>query len=155
MPQGARPTPWEGLVPLIAVHALLHEPDYGEDDRSIEGAVDVLLDRLHPDPPSVDKAELYKKRGVVDFLKTSADNLAKTLRGGRVRSGHHPGAVSDLDHWVAWYLVSPRAEKGHSDEQILAWMERKHPSLAELYAVRDVARLRELSLPPPDRKPPE
>ena len=142
-PQGASPTPWEGLVPLIAVHAIMYE------------TVDVLIDTLHPDPSSVDRVELYKKRGYVDTLRIYAKRLAKAVRGGKVRTGHHPGDVSDLDYWVAWFLIEPLAEEGYSDEQIYAQLKKEHSSLVELYTVDDVARLRKLRLPPPDRRPPE
>jgi hypothetical protein len=154
-PQGATRTPWEGLVPLIAVHVIMREPDDESVDGSVDGSVDDLLEALHPDPPSVDRAKLYGKRGTVDALRTSAENLAKTVRGVRVRPGHHPGKISDLDHWVALFLVTPLAEDGHSDEQIHAWIQKKHPSLGQLYTVEDVARLRALRLPPPDRVPPQ
>lgn len=116
-PQGASATPWEGLVPLIAVHAIMYE------------TVDALIDVLHPDPSSVDREELYKKKGYVDTLRTYAERLAKAVRGGEVRRGHHPGEVSDLDHWVALFLIEPLAEKGYTDEQIYAQIKKEHSSL--------------------------
>ncbi len=146
-PGGAGPTPWEGLVPLIAVHAIMHE------------TVDDLLEALHPDPSSVEETgvleAIYKDKGYVDTLKTYAARLARTVRGGKVKEGQLPPEFSYVDHWVALFLITPRAERGHSDEQIHAWMQRKHPSLAEPYTVEDIARLRNLRLPPPDRTPPE
>jgi hypothetical protein len=72
-----------------------------------------------------------------------------------VRRGQHPGEVSDLDHWVALFLIEPLVEEGYTDEQIYARIKREHPSLGALYSVDEVARLRELRLPPPDRPPPE
>lgn len=142
-PLGASPTPWEGLVTLIAVHAIMYE------------TVDNLIEALHPDPSSVDVAELYRKRGVVDTLRTSAENLAKTVRGGKVREGHHPGEISYVDQWVAWFLITPLAKNGYSDKQIHALICKKSDSLGEEYTVDDVARLRKLHLPPPDRAHPE
>ena len=77
--QGATATPWKGLIPLIALHAIMYE------------TVDSLIEVLHPDPSSVNRAELYdEKKGYVSWLKTYSDRLAKTVRGGKVRTGHHP-----------------------------------------------------------------
>ena len=142
-PQGASPTPWEGLVPLIAVHAIMYK------------TVDALIDALHPDPSSVDRVELYKEKGYVNTLRTYAERLAKTVRGVEVRKGHKLGKVSDLEHWVTLFLIEPLAEEGYTDEQIYARIKQEHSSLGELYTVDDVARLRKLRLPPPDRTSPE
>lgn len=146
-PQGAGPVPWEGLVTLIAIHAIMR--------RSTENSVDDLVEVLHPDPSSVDRAKLYKKRGIVDTLSTYALRLARAVRGGNVRTGHLPGEVSYIDHWVAWFLITPLADDGYSDEQIHAWIKKHHPSLSNQYPVDEVARLRQLRLPPSDRVAPE
>lgn len=142
-PGGASPTPWEGLISLIAVHAIMYE------------SVDRLIDLLHPDPSSMDKENLYKKRGAVDEFLTSAKNLAKEVRGGLVRRGKPSPGVPDFDHWVAWFLIAPLSEKGYSDEQIYADIRSKFRSLGKLYPVAEVTRLRELHLPPPEISPPE
>ncbi len=142
-PGGSTPEPWEGLVALIAVHALLH------------GSVEDLIDALHPYPFSADRDELHKRRGHVDWLKTYAGRLAKAVRGGDVRTGTNPSGISDVDHFVAWYLIAPYAERGLPDKQIHARIRKEHPSLCEPYTVKDVTRLRELRLPPPDRRLPE
>jgi hypothetical protein len=128
-------------------------PEY--DDESGEGAVDDLLDALHPDVSSVDRDKLYGERGYVSELRKSAENLAKTVRGAKVRRRHHPGEISDIDYWVAWFLITPLAEDDYSDEQIHARIMKEHPLLGKSYTVDDVARLRKLDLPPPDRVPPE
>jgi hypothetical protein len=154
-PQGASRTPWRGLVPLIALHAIICGSDYESEEGSVEGSVDDLLDALHPDASSVDRAKLYGKRGLVEELRTLAEKLSKAVRGGKVRRGHHPGEVSDIDHWIAWSLIAPLAEDGYSDEQIHSCIQKEHPSLGKLYTVDGVARLRQLRLPPPDRRPPE
>lgn len=145
-PQGAGPVPWEGLVALIAVHTIMH--------KFTQNAVDDLVETLHPAPSSVDKANLYKDRGIVDTLRSYVLRLAKAVRGN-VRTGQLPGEVPYIDHWVAWFLITPLAEDGYSDEQIHAWIKKHHPSLSNQYPVDEVARLRELRLPPPDRVPPE
>jgi hypothetical protein len=152
--EGAGHAPWKGLVVLIAVHALLHQPGEGEDETSIEGAVDDLIHRLHPDPDSIDKPELYKPRGYVDELRTSAESLAKVLRGVEVRSGRRGGAVPDLDHMVAVTLIAPLVEEGLTDEQILARIQKQYRPLAQEYDVAGITRLRKLNLPEPVRKPP-
>jgi len=150
VPQGAGPNPWEGLVPLIAVHAVLSE--------EADGSVDDLLNALHPDPRSVDKGKLYSDRAIPATLRTYAERLARLVRGAKLRDGelvrgHLPAGIPDLDHWVALNLVAPRVEMGHTDRQIHTWMANKHPSLAELYPAKEIARLRRLRLPPPDRTP--
>jgi hypothetical protein len=143
--RGDTATPWKGLIPLIALHAIMYE------------TVDSLIEVLHPDPSSVNRAELYdeKKKGYVYMLKTYADRLAKTVRGGRVRSGHHAGEVTDDDHLAVWLFIEPLAEKDYPDEQIRAQIEKEYPSLGKMYTVDDITRLRQLRLPPPDRTPPE
>ncbi len=147
VPQGAAPLPWEGLIPLIAVHALLHEPKGRPGDRPIVGAVGNLLELLHPEPGSVDREDLYKYRGIVDELRTSAEKLVRLLRGVEVRSGRGPGTVSELDHWVAVSLIPPLVEEGCTDEQIHARITRKDTSLRRRYTVEDITRLRKLRLP--------
>jgi hypothetical protein len=142
-PGGASSTPWEGLVPLLAMHAIMY------------GTVDDLIEVLHPNPSSVDKANLYKERGIVNFLQTYAVRLARTVRGAKVHEGQLPPGVSSVDHWVAWFLIAPLAEAGYSDEQIHAHIENKYGPWERRYTVADVTRLRRLRLPPPDRVPPE
>nr|MBA2618138.1 hypothetical protein [Rubrobacter sp.] len=160
MPQGAGPNPWEGLVPLIAVHAILREGEGEDEGDDKEGSVDDLLGALHPDPHSLDRGKLYSDRGIPATLRTYAERLARLVRGAKLRDGelvrgHLPAGIPDLDHWVASNLVAPRVEEGHSDRQIHAWMEKKHPSLAMLYPAKEIARLRGLRLPPPDRTTPQ
>lgn len=85
-PLGASPMPWPGWVPLIAVYALRNP------------SVAPLLDMLHPDPSSVNVADLYKRRGVdgakddgtVTALRNAAERLAKVVRGWRVHRGAPP-----------------------------------------------------------------
>ena len=48
---GAGPAPWEGLVYLIAIHALMNE------------SIDSLIDALHPRPREVDREKLYARKG--------------------------------------------------------------------------------------------
>jgi hypothetical protein len=154
-PQGASRTPWIGLVPLIALHTLIRGSFYESEEGSVDGSIDDLLDALHPDATSVDRDKLYGERGLVNELRTSAENLSKILRGGRVRRGHHPGEISDLDHYVALAYITPLAEDGYSDEQIHASLGKEHRVLGKEYTIEDIARLRKLRLPPPDRVPPE
>jgi hypothetical protein len=103
----------------------------------------------------VDRDKLYGEQAYVNELRKSAENLAKTVRGAKVRRGHHPGEIFDIDYWVAWFLITPLAEDDYSDEQIHARIMKEHPLLGKSYTVDDVARLRKLDLPPPDRVPPE
>ena len=146
LPQGAGVIPWKGLSLWIAVHALMHE------------SIEPMLDALHPDPSSVDREKLYvketrtnkgvKKDGIIYNLKTYAAQLAKVVRGGKVRTGHLPGQVPAKELAAAW-MIGPLEVQGFSDEEILDRIRDLHPSLYGDYTVEDIARIRKLDLQEP------
>lgn len=146
-PFGVGAAPWEGLVHLVAVHAL------------VNGSVDSLLDQLHPAPEDVDRKELHKKfndkkHGYLTTLKTSAEQLAKLVRGGEVRRGVPPPVLSRAEAWVAWDLVSPLAAGGLSNERIVEELDRDgslgvaNAALGWELTAAEVGRLRSLGAPP-------
>jgi hypothetical protein len=142
-PKSATVTPWEGLTYLIAVHMLMNE------------SADPLIDALHPRPQEVDRAELYKdKHGIVTMLKTTAKQLAKVVRGIKVRRGHHSGEVSEEEVWMYWFQIYPLVNKGYSNEEIYKKLKEHYLDEAgrfrgKGYTLEDVKRLRKLNLQPP------
>ncbi len=146
-PFGVGATPWEGLVRLIAVHALLN------------GSVDELLEQLHPGPKEVDRRDLHKKlndkkHGYLTNLRTSAEQLAKLVRGGEVRRGVPPPELSRAEASVAWNLISPLAARGLSNERIVEELGRDeslevaNAALGYELTASEVGRLRGLGAPP-------
>lgn len=138
-PFGMLTVPSEGLVRLVAVHALVNV------------SVDDLLVQLHPDPEDVDRKQLKKK---LEELRTSVKRIAQLVRGGKVDRGTPPPDLSRAEAWVAWDLISPLAARGLSNERIVEEL-RKDGSLEvagsvlgkELTAAQ-VGRLRGLGDPP-------
>lgn len=109
-PLGMEAAPWEGLVYLIAMHALMN-------DR-----LEPLFEALHPRPDEVDLADLHEKKGkdgathngVVTNLRAYAAQLAKVVRGGKGGSGRPVPGLSRAEMWVAWDLIHPLAQEGLS-----------------------------------------
>jgi hypothetical protein len=148
---GAEATPWEGLVYLIAVDALMNE------------SIALLIEALHPEPSSVDQVKLYDKRGkdgakqdgIITTLRTSADQLAKVVRGRKVRQGHLPGEMSRFEMATA-LVIRELADEGRSDEEIHRqlkewhWLDKEDKFAGDRYTLEDVTRLRELRLQQPD-----
>lgn len=145
-PRGMGPTPWEGLVYLIAMHMLMG------------GSIDAMLEALHPNPDQVDREELremlYKdKHGYLTALKSSAEALAEVVRGGEVTSGRRD-RVSRQEMWVAWNLIQPLADKGLSNRQILRKLgedpalEVANKALGEKLTTKEIGRLKLLPRPP-------
>lgn len=151
LPLSAGVTPWKGLSLLIAVDALVSE--------SIGESIEPLLEALHPDPSSVDREKLYlketvtntrvKKDGIIYNLKAYAAQLAKVVRGGKVRTGHLPGEVPHDELWLAWESIDSLVERGFSDEDILHQIQNLFPSMCGDYTVEDIARIRKLGLQRP------
>jgi hypothetical protein len=149
-PRGAKVTPSEGLVYLMAVHAIMND------------SIESLVKALHPNPDEVDLGELYKKRdkdratqnGIVTNLKTSAEQLAKVVRGGKLRKGMPPPEVSRWELWMAWDLIHPLAEKALANEQILeelgkdSSLEVANNVLGRELTANEIGRLRKLGPPP-------
>lgn len=146
-PFGVGTAPWEGLVRLVAVHAL------------VDGSVDSLLELLHPDPGGVDREEFEKKlndekRGYLTDLKNSAERLAKLVRGGEVRRGVPPPGLSRAETWVAWDLISPLAARDLSNERVVEELDKDgslevaNAALGYELTAAEVGRLRGLGGPP-------
>ena len=134
-PYGANPTPARPLVRLIAAYALVYD------------ALIPLVDRLHPDPASIDEKKLADK---VDQLGLMAGQLATLVRGGTVRTGPSTGKVSREEQRIAW-AISRRRKEGASDERILreiAYMG--FDAYGRRVTKDDVSRLGDLQLGPPD-----
>jgi hypothetical protein len=118
---GAAVAPGEGLTNLIGVHALLrwgffdYQMEYQmADEEPIPSKVeretflDELIDALHPDPPSVDRKKLQE---YADKLRVCAQNLAVTVRGGKVRTGRRPEEISRMEMYEALYVIGPTYTK--------------------------------------------
>jgi hypothetical protein len=139
---GSKREPWEGLVYLIALHMLMHD------------SIEPLIDTLHPSPEEVDQEELYDdlyrdKHGYVTQLKTAAKQIAKTVRGVKVRRGRNDEEASPEEMWGALNLIGTLAELGYSDKEM--YQELKGNLLDEedqfwgvKYTVPEIKRLREL-----------
>ena len=89
-----------------------------------------------------------KKDGIIYNLKTYAAQLAKVVRGGKVRTGHLPGQVPAKELAAAW-MIGPLEVQGFSDKEILDRIRDLHPSLYGDYTVEDIARIRKLDLQEP------
>jgi hypothetical protein len=113
---GLEAAPWEGLVLLIAVHAL------------VNGSVDALIEKLHPRPDEVDRAKLYDKKvpkvkgsrdGYVTELQRAARQIAQTVRGVKMSKGRQDAQASPEEMLVALDVIGFLAvELGYSDEEI-------------------------------------
>jgi hypothetical protein len=159
---GAGPTPWKGLTLLIVLHTLMHER-----------GVDYLLSALHPDPASVNLAELHKvkkkdgaaQNGVVTELKRAAAKLAVIVRGGEVKRGKKGEVVPFYEVRIA-LAVGSLTKEGFSAEEIIhqlkecrllaeqgryyVWPEHEELARKEKYTIDDLKRHQELDLSPPD-----
>lgn len=158
---GAGPEPWEGLALLIAMHALMHE------------RVDRLVSALHPDPASVNLAELHKRKGrddatqdgMVAELKRAARKLAVIVRGGQVKTGQKSGVVAPEEIQIALMVVRLTKEGLSAeeiyhrlkecrllDEQGRYWVRPEHEEFVrkEKYTSDDLKRHQKLDLSPPD-----
>ena len=143
-------TPWEGLVVLIAAHALNF------------GSVDALIRALHHDPSSVDQARLYDKKkkdgaksdGPITALRTAAEQLAMVVRGVELRTGARHETISRFEMEIAM-KVRELDDEGYSDEEILKelreqrFLDEGGEYMGEKYDLGDVERLKKLRLRPP------
>ncbi len=138
-PFGMLTLPSEGLVRLVAVHALVH------------GHVDALLEQLHPAPEDVNRKQLEEKLGE---LRTSVKRIAQLVRGGKVGRGTPPPDLSRAEAWVAWNLVSPLAARDLSNASILeelgkdGSLEVANAALGYELTAAEVGRLRGLGASP-------
>jgi hypothetical protein len=138
-----------------------------------ERGVERLVSALHPDPASVNLAELHKikakdgatQNGLVTEFKSAAAKLAVTVRGGEVKTGQKSGVASPEEIQIA-LTVRRLTEEGLSaeeiyhrlkecrllDEQGRYWLWPKHEEFArkERYTLDDLKRHQKLDLSPPD-----
>ncbi len=135
-PYGANLNPPRPLVRLVAAYALAY------------GTLDPLLDTLHPDPASADENKLRKK---LDEFELVVGQLARLVRGGKLRKGPSTGAVSMEEQRIAW-VISRRRKEGASDETILREIRHLgHDAFGRPLTREDVLRLGGLRLEaPPD-----
>lgn len=150
---GAGPAPWEGLVLLIAMHALMR------------GEVDRLVDALHPRPDEADRGNLWKrlhdeKHGLIG----KAVSLAKEVRGIEVKPGRQQGVIAPFEMNIALTVRNLKEEglsteeifrelkeQGWLDEEDKYWVESENePARKEKYTLDDLKRHIKLGLLPPD-----
>ena len=144
MPLGAQATPWHGLSRLIVMHVLLG------------GSLDPLVEELHPAPDDLDrqalKNRLYdKKHGLLAQLS----NVAKTVRGAKVRKGAPTPGATRYEMETARFIAK-LDEEGYSDKAICeklkeeGFLDERGRRAGVKISVEDVRRLRDLKLRPPD-----
>jgi hypothetical protein len=134
-------SPSEIEVTLIGVYALAG------------GRMDLLLEKLHLDPSSVDTktreeirqcTEGSRARDKKDGLKVLARQLATWVRGGEVGTGRPP-ALPEMDHEVASITTKYRKD-GLTDEQIAGKLAHLKKADGTSYSVEDITELGDLGL---------
>jgi hypothetical protein len=134
-------SPSEIEVTLIGVFALAG------------GRMDLLLDVLHPDSPSVGSDTWEEIRQCIegsrphdkkDGLKVLARQLATWVRGGEVGTGR-PAELSEMDHAVASITTKYRKD-GLTDEEITHKVARLEKEDGTSYSIKDVTELGDLGL---------
>jgi hypothetical protein len=123
---GGTPAPQDPLPALIGAYLLAG------------GAVQPLVEALHPDPASADWTGIEKRiegrKGgpeKLDGLKALAEQLAKAIRGGTLRAGS-PGAELSPDEINLASRITKDQEAGLPDEQIDEKVRRLNRSGDEL-----------------------
>jgi hypothetical protein len=134
-------SPSEIEVTLIGVYALAG------------GRMDLLLDALHSDSPSVGSDTWEEIRQCIegsrphdkkDGLKVLARQLATWVRGGEVGTGRPP-ELPEMDHAVASITTKYRKD-GLTDEQIANKLVHLERDDGTHYSVEDVTELGDLDL---------
>jgi hypothetical protein len=134
-------SPTEIEVTLIGVYALAG------------GRMDLLLEKLHLDPSSVDAKTWEEIRQCIegsrpddkrDGLKVLARQLATWVRGSEVRRGRRP-ELSETDHAVASITTKCR-KAGLTDEEITRKVAHLKKEDGTSYTMKDVAELGDLGL---------
>jgi hypothetical protein len=135
-------SPSEIEVTLIGVYALAG------------GRMDLLLEKLHLDPSSVDTRTWEKIRQCIegsradrdakDGLKVLARQLATWVRGGDVGTGR-PSGLLEMDHAVASITTKYRKD-GLTDEQIAGKLAHLKKEDGTSYSVEDITELGDLGL---------
>ena len=135
-------SPSEIEVTLIGVYALAG------------GRMDLLLEKLHLDPSSVDTKTREEIRQCIegsradrdkkDGLEVLARQLATWVRGGEVGTGRPP-ALPEMDHEVASITTKYRKD-GLTDEQIAGKLAHLKKEDGTSYSVEDITELGDLGL---------
>jgi hypothetical protein len=135
-------SPTEIEVTLIGVYALAG------------GRMDLLLEKLHLDPSSVDTKTREKIRQCIegsradrdakDGLEVLARQLATWVRGGEVGTGR-PSGLPEMDHEVASITTKYRKD-GLTDEQIAGKLAHLKKEDGTSYSVEDITELGDLGL---------
>jgi hypothetical protein len=141
LPSRLELSPTEIEVTLIGVYALAG------------GRMDLLLEKLHLDPSSVDAQTWEEIRQCIegsrpddkrDGLKVLARQLATWVRGSEVRRGRRP-ELSETDHAVASITTKCR-KAGLTDEEITRKVAHLKKEDGTSYTMKDVAELGDLGL---------
>jgi hypothetical protein len=135
-------SPSEIEVTLIGVYALAG------------GRMDLLLEKLHLDPSSVDTKTREKIRQCIEGSRADRDakdglivlarQLATWVRGGEVGTGRPP-ALPEMDHEVASITTKYRKD-GLTDEQIAGKLAHLKKEDGTSYSVEDITELGDLGL---------
>jgi hypothetical protein len=113
-PQGASQTPTEPLTTLIAAYALIVrclEPDEIQD----------LVESLHPDPQSIDEKRL---RQALEDLRGRAGDVAKLVRGGKIRRGPSTEELS-LRYSQAAFMIWVYRQQEEADSTIDQYLTKE------------------------------
>ena len=118
------------------------------------GRMDLLLEKLHLDPSSVDTKTREEIRQCIegsradrdkkDGLKVLARQLATWVRGGEVGTGR-PSELPEMDHEVASITTKYRKD-GLTDEQIAGKLTHLKKEDGTSYSVEDITKLGNLGL---------
>lgn len=128
---GATRAPADVLVKLIGTYVLADKP------------LEPLLEKLHPEPETVDKEQLeriiYGKMDGdrhIDGLWDKVRQVARIVRGGTIRRGPSTESLSTEDVLTAWN-ISRLKEKGFTYQQI-----HEHGRFVRRgYSLKDIERL--------------
>jgi len=102
LPLGATQSPSRISTELISAYVIADQP------------IDTLVETLHPEPGKIDRVKLDEK---VEKLKLIAGHVAKLVRGGTIRRGHHTEELSSREQEAVRYY-SNQLRAGVPEEEI-------------------------------------
>jgi hypothetical protein len=109
LPLGATQSPSRISTELISAYVIADQP------------IDTLVETLHPEPGTIDRAKLDEK---VERLKLIAGHVARLVRGGTIRRGHHTEELSSREQEaVPYYSNQLRAGVPEAEikQTLLRW----------------------------------